>query len=220
MADRISVALEVSPKRVFARAIDWPGLARSGKSVVVALEALSAYADRYAEVARAAGEVLETAGVEPVVAESAPGNASTEFGVPGRILDADRRPASVAEAARLARLVAAAWERLDAVAGTAPVSLRKGPRGGGRDTSAIVVHVAEADAAYARELGIRVRPPAADDVAARDALRAAILEVLRRPSDGSALAGRTWTARYAAGRIAWHALDHAWEIEDRSHPAG
>ena len=25
--------------------------------------------------------------------------------------------------------------------------------------------------------------------------------------------------RYAAHRIAWHALDHAWEIEDRSEPA-
>lgn len=25
-----------------------------------------------------------------------------------------------------------------------------------------------------------------------------------------------WPARYAARRIAWHALDHAWEIEDRT----
>jgi hypothetical protein len=45
-----------------------------------------------------------------------------------------------------------------------------------------------------------------------------MLDVLRQPSDGSPLAGRTWTARYAAHRIAWHALDHAWEIEDRSEP--
>ena len=26
---------------------------------------------------------------------------------------------------------------------------------------------------------------------------------------------RGWPPRYAARRIAWHALDHAWEIEDR-----
>ena len=45
-----------------------------------------------------------------------------------------------------------------------------------------------------------------------------MLEVLGRPSDGSPLADRRWTARYAARRIAWHALDHAWEIEDRSEP--
>jgi hypothetical protein len=25
-----------------------------------------------------------------------------------------------------------------------------------------------------------------------------------------------WLPRYAARRIAWHVLDHAWEIEDRS----
>jgi len=43
-----------------------------------------------------------------------------------------------------------------------------------------------------------------------------MLEVLRRPSDGGPLAERRWTQRYAARRIAWHALDHAWEMEDRS----
>jgi hypothetical protein len=47
-------------------------------------------------------------------------------------------------------------------------------------------------------------------------MRAAILDVLARPSDGSALADRKWPQRYAARRIAWHALDHAWEIEDKS----
>ena len=57
------------------------------------------------------------------------------------------------------------------------------------------------------------------DRAAVEAERAAMLEVLRQPSDGSPLAGRRWTARYAARRIAWHALDHAWEIEDRTDPA-
>ena len=45
-----------------------------------------------------------------------------------------------------------------------------------------------------------------------------MLEVLRRPSDGGPLAERKWTQRYAARRIAWHALDHAWEMEDRSDP--
>jgi hypothetical protein len=27
---------------------------------------------------------------------------------------------------------------------------------------------------------------------------------------------RPWGPRYAARRSAWHALDHAWEIEDRT----
>jgi hypothetical protein len=42
-----------------------------------------------------------------------------------------------------------------------------------------------------------------------------VLDLLRRPSDGSPLGGKRWPSRYAARRIAWHALDHAWEIEDR-----
>jgi hypothetical protein len=29
----------------------------------------------------------------------------------------------------------------------------------------------------------------------------------------------TRPARFVARRTAWHALDHAWEIEDRQHPA-
>jgi hypothetical protein len=28
--------------------------------------------------------------------------------------------------------------------------------------------------------------------------------------------GKRWPPRYAARRIAWHVLDHAWEIEDRT----
>jgi hypothetical protein len=28
--------------------------------------------------------------------------------------------------------------------------------------------------------------------------------------------GSLWTPRYALRRVAWHALDHAWEIEDRA----
>ena len=35
-------------------------------------------------------------------------------------------------------------------------------------------------------------------------------------SDGWPLADRKWPPRYAARRIAWHALDHAWEMEDRT----
>ena len=80
-------------------------------------------------------------------------------------------------------------------------------------------HVIEADHAYAREIGLKLPTPSLADRAAVEAERAAVLEVLRQPSDGSPLADRKWTARYAARRIAWHALDHAWEMEDRTEPA-
>ena len=74
--------------------------------------------------------------------------------------------------------------------------------------------------AYAREIGLRIAPLDPGDRGSIAAMRATVLDVLREASDGSPPAGRKWTARYAAHRIAWHALDHAWEIEDKSEPTG
>jgi hypothetical protein len=212
-AKRIAVSIEAAPKKVFATAVDWPGLSRSRETEELAIEALAAYSDRYAPVAKLAGEGFpKTDGLDLEVVERSGGGGGTEFGVPSNVTDQDRRLVTAKEADRLARLVEAAWRTFDSTAAAAPESLRKGPRGGGRDTSKMVGHVVEADEAYAREMGIKLKAPISE-------VRAAMLEVLRQPSDGAPLADRKWTARYAAHRIAWHALDHAWEIEDRSEPA-
>jgi hypothetical protein len=213
----VRVTVEATPKKAFASAVDWPGWSRSGKTEELALTALAGYAPRYAPVAAEAGEVFEAGTYE--VVERIDGGSGTDFGVPSAITDLDRRAVASADAQRLARLVEAAWATFDRVAASAPAELRKGPRGGGRDRDKMVGHVIEADGAYAREIGARSPYPAAQDRPAVVAMRAAILEVLARPSDGSPLADRKWTARYAARRIAWHALDHAWEMEDRSEPA-
>ena len=213
---RIAVSLETSRKKSFASAPDWPGWSRAGKDERLALEALAAYAARYRAVADEAGVAFGEAPMFEVV-ETVQGGTGTEFGVPSVITGLDRRPLSAADAERGARLVEATWSVFDHVVAASPAELRKGPRGGGRDRDKMIGHVIEADHAYAREIGVRVRPPSLDDRAAVDAERAAMLEVLRWPSDGSPLAGRTWTPRYAARRIAWHALDHAWEMEDRTN---
>ncbi|MEO8470088.1 MAG: hypothetical protein ABI573_10540 [Chloroflexota bacterium] len=220
MTTRIALALETTAKRTFASAIDWPGLARGGKTESAAIEALLGHLDRYAEVVRAAGFELAADNIVVEVIEAAEGNGSTDFGVPGRVTDADRRPTTDADAERLAGIVAAAWSLLDRNAVAAPEELRKGPRGGGRTTSKIVEHALMADHAYAREMGLKVPAPTPGNAMSIAAMREAITEVLRRPSDGTRLADRRWTARYAAHRIAWHALDHAWEIEDRTESAG
>jgi hypothetical protein len=186
--------------------------------------ALAAVAPRYALVAAEADLDL---GVDPerlgpddfTVVETVGGSASTDFGVPGAVAETDRRPSSAAEAARLARIVEAAWAIFDRVVAGAPAELRKGPRGGGRDRDKMVAHCVSADSGYATQIGLRLPEPSPTDRPAVEAERQAILEILGRPSDGSQLAGRRWTARYAARRIAWHALDHAWEIEDKSEPA-
>ncbi len=119
---------------------------------------------------------------------------------------------------RQALLVEAAWTVFDRVVAAAPQELRKGPRGGGRDRDRIVEHVVGAEHAYAREMGLKAEAPSPADRAAVAAMRRAMLDALGAPTDGSVLAGRKWTSRYAARRIAWHVLDHAWEIEDRSSP--
>jgi hypothetical protein len=220
MADRIDVAIEHSAKKTFASAVDWPGWSRSAKTEEDALEALRGYATRYAVVARAAGEQFPPGDLAFRVVERNEGGGGTAFGVPSLVTGPDRRRTTAADGERLARLVAAAWARLDAIAADAPESLRKGPRGGGRDKTKMLAHVVGADHAYAREIGLRLPEPAPDDRPAIEAMHRAVLDALRAPTDGSPLADRKWTARYAAQRIAWHALDHAWEIEDRTDPDG
>ena len=152
------------------------------------------------------------------VVERTGGGGGTDFGVPSSITDLDRRPVDAAEAERQARLVEAAWAVFARVAAGAPAELRKGPRGGGRDRDKMVGHVAESDTYYAREIGITGKRPDPTDSQAIEAERAAMLDDPPPAVGRVALAGRTWTARYAARRIAWHALDHAWEMEDRSEP--
>jgi hypothetical protein len=208
----LRVLVEVTPKRAYASALDWPGLARAGRDEAAALEALASALPRYRAVLEAAGLAAPRTDSLEVV-ERREGDASTAFGVPAVVADADRRPVDEREAASLAAIVRAAWLAFDAVAAAAPEELRKGPRGGGRDTSKVVEHVHGADQAYAGVIGITTRGL---DMAE---LRAAVLAALARPSDGSPMAGKRWPPRYAARRIAWHALDHAWEIEDRSAPA-
>jgi hypothetical protein len=218
----IAVAVETGAKRVFATALDWPGWSRSGRTEALALGALSAAVARYAAVASLAGEPFPSpppALADLEIVEPNQGGSGTDFGVPSIVTDHDRRPVSRPEADRLRRLVAAAWSVFDGVAATAPEELRKGPRGGGRNRDKIVDHILESDHAYAQVMGIRVAAPSRADGGSIKAMRSAMLDLLGEPSDGSPLGGRKWPPRYAANRIAWHALDHAWEMEDRTEPS-
>jgi hypothetical protein len=216
----VDVVLEVAPKRTFASAVDWPGWSRSGRTEDDAVETLLSYAPRYAVVAELAGLSLPSdRALRARVVERTRGDATTEFGAPSIVADADREPLSAARARRLTSLLEAAWDVFDDVVAHAPAELRKGPRGGGRDRDAIVEHVVGAEVGYARRVRDRQRAPAPDpaDREAVAAERAALVEVLARASDGSPLVpGRGWPPRYAFRRFAWHVLDHTWEIEDRS----
>ena len=59
-------------------------------------------------------------------------------------------------------------------------------------------------------LGVRLKQPDGKDTGAVSAFRKAQSEGFARPNRDE-----KWPVAYAARRTAWHALDHAWEIEDR-----
>jgi hypothetical protein len=85
----------------------------------------------------------------------------------------------------------------------------------------ILRHVLESDAGYVNQLGWKFKPDDKDDLDVRlKQTRQAILSGLEASADGEIPArgprgGMRWSPRYFVRRLAWHTLDHAWEIEDR-----
>ncbi|MDQ1628719.1 MAG: hypothetical protein QOI54_2463 [Actinomycetota bacterium] len=213
----VAVYLEVAPRRVFACSVDWPGWCRSGKNEDEALQALADYAQRYALVAEKARVRFSVAAADRLhTVERVTGNATTAFGAPGVVPALDAEPLTAVAARRMTQLVVAAWAVLDDVAASAPQSLRKGPRGGGRDRDPMLQHVVSAEVAYARTIDVRHKEPVLGDTAAVTALRRDIVAALRAARSGQPARDKGWPPRYAARRIAWHVLDHAWEMTDRS----
>jgi len=207
---------EIGSKRTFASAIDWPGWCRAGKGQELALQALIDYAPRYAVVAKTAGVPFALGRWSFDDVDHLRGDATTEFGAPGAMSKLELKPMSRAEVERMCSLVEATWKVFDSVVKKAPASLRKGPRGGGRDRDKIVEHVLGAETGYGSSFALKLKQPELGDTRAIKALRAAWLEAFRAGADGKPRREGGRSARYMARRIAWHAMDHAWEIEDRS----
>jgi hypothetical protein len=122
----------------------------------------------------------------------------------------------------MSTVLRACWSAFDAAVDAATgKSLRKGPRGGGRDLDKIVQHVLEADAAYLSRIGVKhhvdQKARASDEMAR---VRSVILEAMSSAPGSEQVkrgprGGVRWSPRYFVRRTAWHVLDHAWEIEDR-----
>jgi len=212
----IRVYLEVGTKRVFASALDWPGWTRAGKDEKLALEALAAYAARYMKVPKAARIDFPDGAPTFKVVERVTGNATTDFGAPGIPASTDTEPLAGKEAERICDLLAASWKVFDAVVAKAPAELRKGPRGGGRDRDKIADHIIDAESAYVGKLGLKLKTPRRDDANAVREWRKAVIDAIRASVGRPQAVEKRWPPRYVARRIAWHLLDHAWEIEDRS----
>jgi hypothetical protein len=220
----VDVYVEVGKKRVFASAVDWPGWCRSGRDEASAVQALVDYGPRYAAVVGKVGGSFK-APAQPsdlhVTARLA-GDATTDFGAPHIPAASDSRPLHKAELDRLAKLLEACWHAFDAAASaSAATGLSPGPRGGGRDVARMRAHVLDADAGYVGALGGRLnasgRGANADlKLVRRTFLEAAAARARGELPDRGPRGGLRWSPRYAIRRSAWHSLDHAWEIVDRS----
>ncbi len=214
------IYLEIGKTKCFASAVDWPGWSRSAKTEDTAIEALLVFAPRYAAVLKGRVTGFATPG-SVVVAERVKGDTGTDYGVPGQEYLADSKRITGNELERQIAVLEACWAYFIKVARKhAGVQLRKGPRGGGRDFDGVVEHVLGADAAYVGALGGKAKPSGDDPLVDLRRVHKAFVDTLHGRVDGSVSAvgprgGNKWPIRFALRYVAWHALDHAWEIEDR-----
>jgi len=222
--EKISVYLESGNKRTFAGALEWPGWCRSGRDEQTALQALLDHATRYAQVlypAQLDFHIPENKSSFTVV-EQLEGNSTTDFGAPGLIPSYDLKPVNEIELQRYQGILQACWKAFDEAANRSKgKELQKGPRGGGRDLNKIISHVIDADLAYLKKIGWDYREEEASDPSEELLLiRQSSLEALSSAVRGELpkkgpRGGLRWSSRYFVRRVAWHVLDHTWEIEDR-----
>jgi hypothetical protein len=211
MAD---IYLELGAKKVVAWSLEWPGWCRIRSSEEAALQALQESEARYRVIAERA-ELKFTPG-ELHVVERIPGDSGTDWGMPSVQAPSEAaRPVDARAAERNVALLRASWAMLEEAVASSPAALRKGPRGGGRDRDEIHLHVTEAERMYARKIGVRHKPFEVNDESSLQAMRDEISAVLSQPTNGEPLIPGGWTASYAVRRMAWHVVDHLWELEDR-----
>jgi hypothetical protein len=158
-----------------------------------------------------------------VIVERLKGNATTDFGAPGIPPSMDADPVNPEELQRLQKILKACWRTFDASVKTASgKSLRTGPRGGGRQLEAVIQHVLESNAGYLNAVGWKLQKSEGSDLGDQfKRNQQATVRALRASARGEIPAkgprgGVRWSARYFVRRVAWHILDHAWEIEERA----
>jgi len=204
-------------RRVVACAFDWPGWDRSARLGQDVLAVLDSYRPRYAAVAESAGYGAQFAKAGPLnVVEEVDGIGMTDYyGVSGRAASAEMGPMSDADCDRKVALLQAAWRAFDDAAHRVSPDLRLGPRGGGRSREEIVGHVNRAEIdEFAPKVGVKVALETWEDRPALLAYREAVIGGVRDHHSRGEKA-RSWELAFLLRRMAWHMLDHAWELEDR-----
>jgi hypothetical protein len=222
--ERIPVALEIGPKRrVFAQALDWIGWCRADKDEVTALNQLVLACSRYARVAQRAGLTFAAPpSIEAFeVVERVPGTATTDFGAPAVPLTSDQEPLEEEDIKRLISLLTACWATFDDALKSISADLHDIKPERGRSPDAMRLHLLDTDRMHLSAFGPAFRQSDPAHVAEQEAaVREQIIAELRAIPREKVIAPRRrygfiWTPRFAVRRSAWHALDHAWELQSR-----
>jgi hypothetical protein len=155
---------------------------------LAALNHLVAAGLRYARVAERAGLTFGTPpSLEAFeIVERMPGTATTDFGAPGVLLTSDLEPLEKGDIERNISLLTACWATFDEILHRIPTDLHN------------VKHLSEQETAVREQLLAELRAVP----------RKEVLIPRRRY-------GFAWTPRFVMRRSSWHALDHAWELQER-----
>jgi hypothetical protein len=219
MPPRLRVLIEepTRGKRWVAVAADWPGLERGAKMEAEAVEKLGRDVARYLPVAtraRLGAELAAQAEVEIIGRYG--GTGSTDFwGISFAPSPLDREAFDAPTFDRQVQLLRAAWAEFDDTAAHVSAELRPGVRGGGRSRDDVIRHVLVVEGS---DFSKRVKVPSEfPDILTpqrraqhRDRYVAAMRDWY---AEGKPL--DKWTIPYLLRHTAYHALDHAWEMQDR-----
>ena len=217
----VRTVIERGPKdkRSVAFSLDWPGWSRGAKTAALALDTLESYRERYLPVATLAGMTSEfdAAGSIEVV-EDRVGTGSVDFwGISFSPSATEHGPMGEAELERGITLLRASWAFFDGVAARVSPEMRKGPRGGGRDRDRIIRHTIRTESEdFAKQVGLRIPEEAALSPDGLRRHRETYVAAMRAYNAGHVPRRmRSWTLPFLIRHSAFHALDHAWEMEDK-----
>ncbi len=205
-------------KKAVAFAVDWPGWSRGAKTPEAAFELLESYRERYRPVAVLARTAHEFDAAGPLdVVEERVGTGSTDFwGISFAPSDVEHEPMDDTELVRKITLLRACWGFFDAVASRVSAEMRKGPRGGGRDRDEIVRHTIRTESEdFAKRVGLRVPENGALTPKGLRDYRLAYVATMRAYNAGEGKRMRSWNLPFLIRHSAFHAMDHAWEMEDK-----
>jgi len=189
-----------------------------------ALNQLVIAGTRYAQVAGRAGLTFAAPpSIEAFeVVEHVPGTATTDFGAPSIPLTSDQEPLEEADIDRFIALLTTCWTTFDDALNSFSADQHDIKPERGRSPDAMRLHLLEADRMHLSAFGPAFRQPDPTRVTEQEAeVREQIITALRVVPRGEDIAPRrrygfSLIPRFAVRRSAWHALDHAWELQDRS----